>query len=128
VKTAWATSTRSIAVTAALDGVTRSTTLTVKQGSGLEPLAAPAPLSPPEDRAVQYGYIEFAWSEVEGAASYTLQIDDAGTFEGPLVVERTVPDTRLSLTELPGVPLWWRVRANDDRGGAGTWSRPRLLR
>jgi len=128
VKTAWATSTRSIAVTAALDGVTRSTTLTVKHGSGLEPLAAPAPLSPPEDRAVQYGYIEFAWSEVEGAASYTLQIDDAGTFEGPLVVERTVPDTRLSLTELPGVPLWWRVRANDDHGGAGTWSRPRLLR
>jgi hypothetical protein len=128
VKTAWATSTRSIAVTATLGGVTRSATLTVKQGSGLDPLAAPAPLSPPEERTAHYGYIEFAWSGVEGAASYTLQIDDAGTFQGPLVLERMVPDTRVSLTELPAVPLWWRVRANDDHGGAGTWSEPRPLR
>lgn len=128
VKTAWATSTRSVGMTATLEGVAWSATLTVRHGSGLAPLTPPSPLRPPEDRPAREGFIEFAWSSVAGAASYTIQVDDAGTFQGPLFADRTVPDTRLGLTDLPARPLWWRVRANDDHGGEGTWSEPRPLR
>lgn len=128
IKTARATSTRSVTVTATLEDVTRTATLTVKNGSTIEPLAAPELISPSEDARVgRYQPTIFAWSEVSGAASYTIEIDGSASFEAPLIASQTVPATRLTITPLPRGPLWWRVRANDPDGAPGEWSPPRRV-
>lgn len=129
VKTERATSTRSVTITATLEDVTRAATLTVKNGSTIEALAAPSPISPPDgERAGRYQPTIFAWSVVSGAASYTIEIDNSADFEAPLLVSQTVPGSRLTITPLPRGTLWWRVRANDPDGAPGEWSPPRQIR
>jgi hypothetical protein len=56
--------------------------------------------------------ITFDWSDVTGAASYTIQIDDSSTFPAPLIVDQTVIASQFSTSTLPTQTMWWRVRAN----------------
>ena len=51
--------------------------------------AAPTLLSPSNDDT-QSQPITFDWSEVAGAASYTIQVDDSSAFNAPLVREQQV--------------------------------------
>ena len=52
---------------------------------------APSLLSPASDARFSPGQsITFDWSDVAGAASYTIQIDDSQSFSAPLSVTQTV--------------------------------------
>jgi hypothetical protein len=86
-------------------------------------LGAPSLVSPSSDARFAPGQsITFDWSDVTGAASYTIQIDDADTFPSPQVVSQTVTASQFSSSTLPTMRMWWRVRANDASGNAGSWS------
>jgi hypothetical protein len=96
--------------------------LTVAPASGAT-LPAPSLLSPAADGRFAPGtMITFDWSDVAGAATYTIQIDDADTFPAPLVAGAAVTTSQYSNGTLPTRRMWWRVRANDAEGTPGAWS------
>jgi hypothetical protein len=120
----------SVTITAFYD-TTTSANLTVTAGAPPSPtppasptpgLAAPSLISPAADARFAPGTnITFDWSDVPGATSYTIQIDDQDTFQSPLIVNQTVATSQFSTNTLPTVRMWWRVRANNG-GGSGPWS------
>jgi hypothetical protein len=119
----------SVTITAFLD-TTTSANLTVTAGPPPSPtppqtLPPPTLLSPPADARFAPGTnIAFDWSDVTGAVSYTIQIDDQDTFPSPLIVNQTVTTSQFSTSTLPTLRMWWRVRANST-GGPGQWSAAR---
>ncbi len=120
--TASVAATTSVTVTASLNGQAASATLTVTPPSS-GPLAAPTLLSPANDARFSAGQaIAFDWTDVTGAAFYTIQIDDSDTFTAPLTVSQTVAQSATTISGLPAQRLWWRVRANDASGNPGAWS------
>jgi hypothetical protein len=118
-----------VTITAFFD-TTRSASLTVTSGAAPPPtpppsgtLPAPLLVTPAADARFAPGTnITFDWSDVTGAASYTIQIDDSNTFPSPLIVNQTVTASQFSSNTLPTTTMWWRVRANDASGNPGTWS------
>ncbi len=85
-------------------------------------LPAPSQLSPAPDAQFAPGAnITFDWTDVSGAASYTIQISDQDSFS-PLIINQTVTASQFSTATLPTKRMWWRVRANDASGKPGTWS------
>ena len=118
----------SVTITAFYD-TTRSASLTVTHGAPTPtptpPATLPAPslVSPAADARFAPGTnITFDWSDVSGAANYTIQIDDQSTFAAPFVVSQTVTGSQFSTNTLPTRTMWWRARANDASGNAGAWS------
>jgi hypothetical protein len=107
---------------------TASATLNVTAAGTTSPpssgtLAAPSLISPASDARFAPGQtVTFDWSDVAGAASYTLQVDDQDTFPSPLIVNQTLTASRFSTSTLPTTRMWYRVRANDASGMPGTWS------
>jgi hypothetical protein len=90
---------------------------------GIPALGAPTLLTPTSSQQFRSGTnITFDWSDVSGAASYTIQIDDRDSFPSPLIVNQTVTASRFSKSNLPRTTMWWRVRANSASGVAGQWS------
>jgi hypothetical protein len=86
-------------------------------------LPAPSLVSPTADARFAPGVnITFDWSNVTGAASYTIQIDDSDTFSSPFIVNQTVTASQFSSSTLPIKTMWWRARANDASGKPGNWS------
>jgi GNAT superfamily N-acetyltransferase len=86
-------------------------------------LAAPSLLAPAVDARFAPGEpITFDWTDVAGAASYTIQIDDSETFSAPLTISQTVTASQLTTNTLLTTRMWWRVRANDASGAPGAWS------
>jgi hypothetical protein len=84
-------------------------------------LTAPTLISPAADARFAPGTnITFDWSDVAGATSYTIQIDDRDDFASPLL-NQTVTPSQFSTSTLPTLTMWWRVRANNG-GGSGPWS------
>ena len=88
------------------------------------PPAAPSLLSPANGSTVTLP-AALDWSDVSGAASYVIQIDDSSSFPAPAVVEQTVTASQFSATSLAAQPHWWRVRAVNAAGTAGAWSSAR---
>ena len=128
VQTPHDTGSGSLSITASLDDDTRTTALNLLGAAAMELLQAPVPLAPGERASVLYnGPIEFAWTEVVGAVSYTLEVSANGEFTPPLAATRTVPALRLTITPLPPGVVWWHVCANDANGAPGRWSTPRAL-
>ena len=118
-----ATSTATISAT--FSGVTRTATLTVNQ-AGSTPLPAPSLVSPANDARFSLGQaITFDWTDVAGAATYTLEIDDSSSFAAPLIVSQTVTASQFTTSTLPTGTMWWRVRANAASGAPGNWSTAR---
>jgi hypothetical protein len=119
----------SVVITATYNGVSRTTTLTVTPASSTpppstNPLPAPSLVSPGADARFNPGAsITFDWTDVSGAASYTIQIDDSDTFSSPLVNQNTTASQ--FTTTLPTTRMWWRVRANSTSGTPGSWSSAR---
>jgi hypothetical protein len=119
----------SVSITASYGGISRSTTLTVTPASSTpppssDPLPAPSLVSPSADARFSPGAsITFDWTDVSGAASYTIQIDDSDTFSSPLVNQNTTVSK--FTTTLPATRMWWRVRANSTSGTPGSWSAAR---
>jgi hypothetical protein len=71
------------------------------------------------------GQLTFDWSDVAGAASYTLQIDDSKSFSAPRIVDQTLAVSQFTTSTLPERRMWFRARANDPSGAAGAWSQVR---
>src|SRR5437763_1057453 len=85
-------------------------------------LGAPSLISPAVDARFAPGTnITFDWSNVAGATSYTIQIDDQDSFSSPLILNQTVTPSQFSTSTLPTLTMWWRVRANNG-GSSGPWS------
>ena len=87
------------------------------------PLPAPSLVAPAADARFRSGQsILFDWSDVAGAAAYTIQIDDSSSFSSPLVLQKTVGASQLATSTLPRRTMWWRVRASGPSGTPGQWS------
>lgn len=79
-------------------------------------------MAPTNDARLSAGQtIAFDWSDVTGAASYTIQIDDQDTFGSP-IVNQSVTASSYSTSSLPVTRMWFRVRAVNSAGVAGAWS------
>lgn len=128
VTTKVVSATSTVSLTAAYSTVTKSATLTVNPAS-TGALPAPTLSSPAADARFAGGVaITFDWSDVAGAASYTLQIDDDSTFPTPQIVNQTVTgSSQFATSTLPVTRMWWRVRANDAAGNPGAWSSARRI-
>src|SRR4030095_2355142 len=125
----------SVTITAFFD-TTTSANLTVTAGAPPTPsptpsasptpgLPAPSLMSPAADARFAPGTnITFDWTDVTGATSYTIQIDDRDTFPSPLIVNQNVAASQFSTSTLPTLTMWWRGRANSG-GNPGTWSSAR---
>ena len=119
----------SVGITATYGGVSRTTTLTVTPVStsppSSDPLPAPALVGPAADaRFSPRTSITFDWTDVSGAAGYTIQIDDSENFSTPLVnLDTTV--SQFTTNTLPTTRMWWRVRAKSASGTPGNWSSAR---
>ena len=117
-----------VTLSANLGSITRLATLTVTPVGGVA-LAAPALQSPANDARFNLGQlVNFDWSDVAGAASYTLQVDESSTFAAPLTVSQSVVASQYGTSGLPAATLYWRVRAVDSAGNPGAWSAVRQLR
>jgi hypothetical protein len=128
VSTTSVTASTGVTLTATGGGATRTTTLTVNPPAGSGPLPAPSLQSPANDARFSPGQsITFDWSDVTGAASYTIQIDTSETFSAPFTVEQTITISRFTTSSLPTTRFWWRVRANDGSGTPGAWSSARRV-
>ncbi len=123
-------------ITALVGATSQSADITVTKGAAPTPtptpvptatpsalLAAPSQLSPAADARFTPGAnVTFDWSDVSGAASYTIQVSNQSSFSGSLVVIENVSASQFSSSTLPTQTMWWRVRANDAAGTAGNWS------
>jgi len=86
------------------------------------PPAAPTLLSPANDSSPAQP-VTFDWSDVSGAASYRIQIDDSSTFTTPLVVNQIVTASQFTAGALAGgTRHYWRVHGINSAGTAGDWS------
>jgi hypothetical protein len=116
-----------VTITAFYD-TTTSANLTVTAGAPPSPtpgLPAPSLISPAADARFAPGTnITFDWTDVAGATSYTIQIDDRDTFPSPFIVDQTVATSQFGTNTLPTLTMWWRVRASAN-GVSGPWSAPR---
>jgi hypothetical protein len=118
----------SATITAFFD-TTTSASLTVTSGPSPSPtppqtLPAPSLISPAADARFAPGTnIAFDWSDVAGASSYTIQIDDQDAFSSP-IVNQTVGTSQFSTNILPTTRMWWRARGNSG-GTLGNWSAAR---
>jgi hypothetical protein len=129
VTTSAVTANTGVTITATYAGVSRTTTLTVTPASttppSSDPLPAPSLISPAADARFSPGTsITFDWTDVSGAASYTIQIDDSDTFSSPLVNQSTTA-SQFTTNTLPTIRMWFRVRANSASGTPGSWSSAR---
>src|SRR5262245_17897291 len=86
--------------------------------------AAPALLSPAVGESVPQPFT-FDWSDVVGAASYTLQVDTASDFAAPLVRNESLVASNFTTNGIAAGTYFWRVRAVNVAGVAGAWSATR---
>jgi hypothetical protein len=126
VTTSPVTSSTAITITGTGGGATRTATLTINPPSS--GLPAPSLLSPGNDARFSPGQtVNFDWSDVAGASTYTIQVDNSESFSAPLTVDQTRSASQFSTSTLPVTRMWWRVRANAASGAAGAWSAVRRL-
>jgi hypothetical protein len=116
-----------VTISATGAGVTKTATLTVNPFPTAPP-AAPSQLAPAANARFSPGQtVTFDWSDVPGAASYTIQVSTSSAFSST-VVNQTVASSQFATSTLPRANLVWRVRANDAGGNPGAWSPTRAFR
>lgn len=124
-------STTSVLLTATNQSTLVSSSITVVTGDsptspGSVALATPTLLTPSADQRFLAGAsVTFDWSDVTGAVSYTIQIDDRDNFPAPLVVNQTTTASSFATASLPRTTMWWRVRATSSTGATSAWSSAR---
>lgn len=83
---------------------------------------APGPQSPANGATVST-QPTFQWTGAENARTYRIQVAQDPSFGHPLEDATTAATAYTSSSTYPaGVPLYWRVRANDWRGQGLKWS------
>ena len=110
-----------VTITATYGSTSRSATLTVTPASQPTTPAAPTLVSPVNGATVALP-ATLDWSDVNGAASYQVQVDDSNSFSAPRVVDQTVTASQLSVSSLAIRQHWWRVRGVNSAGTVGAWS------
>jgi hypothetical protein len=108
-----------------LGSSTQTASLTVMPSSAPPPTPGTPSLLSPENGAQPAQPITFSWTAVSNAASYEIQVDDSSNFTTPLVRSLTSTATQTTVTGLSTVRHWWRVRAVNSVGVAGSWSASR---
>ena len=83
--------------------------------------SAPTLISPAQD-ATPTQPVVLDWSDVNGATSYRIQVNDSNTFSAPRIVDRTVSTSQLTAPTMNVRRHWWRVQAINSAGSAGPWS------
>ena len=111
----------------ALERLSASTSLTVKAAAAPPPTPAAPTLLSPANGATPAQPVAFDWSDVTGAASYEIQVDDSTTFTAPLVVDQIVTPSAFTAGGFAGVQHAWRVRGINSAGTAGAWSSVRTF-
>ena len=112
-----------VTITASGAGVSKTATLTVNPFSfSPAPLPAPTLLAPASGARFAAGQVvSFDWSDVSGAASYTIQVSSTSAFS-TTAVDQVVTLSQFATSSLPIADLFWRARANDAGGKPGAWS------
>jgi hypothetical protein len=121
ITTSAVASTTAVTITATLGGTSRSATLTVTAAS--QSTTPPAPtLQSPANAATVTLPVTLDWSDVTGAASYQIQVDDSSEFSAPRVIDQIVTASQFTASSLAARQHWWRVRGRNSAGTAGPWS------
>jgi hypothetical protein len=82
-----------------------------------------APPTPLEPLTGVTGEPSFRWTSTEGARSYRIQADSDPNFGSPITDVVTNSTAYTSLNKYPpNIPLYWRVRANDENLIGLAWS------
>jgi len=120
ISTSSVTASTLVSIAGAYGGVTQAATLTVNP---------PAPAAPtlvsPAGGATPLQPVAFDWSDVAGAVSYEIQIDDTSTIAAPFIADQFVTVSQTAIGGLPAKRLWWRVRAQNSAGVFGPFSATR---
>jgi hypothetical protein len=112
-------------VSAAYNSVTRTAALTVNPPAAPPPPTPAAPLlvSPADAATAVAQPATLDWSDVSGATSYEVQVDNTSTISSPFVANPTTTGSQATLAAgLPAQTLWWRVRARNSSGVFGPFS------
>jgi hypothetical protein len=118
---------KSVTLSVSGAGVTMTVSLLVNPFPA-GPLPAPALLSPADAaRPAPNTPITFDWSDVAGAATYTIQVATTTAFTSTVLTSTVVPSQLVTSLAATG-DRFWRVRANRPDGSAGAWSASRALR
>jgi hypothetical protein len=135
VPTSAVTTNTVVTISAIVGNSSQSASVTLTPGAAPTPaptppptttLPAPSQITPAADARFLPGTnVTFDWSDVTGAASYTIQVSDSTSFPSPLIVGQTVTASQFSTSTLPTKTMWWRVRANNSSGAPGAWSSAR---
>jgi len=115
-------------ISAVYNSVTRSAALTVNPPAAPPPPAPAAPtlLSPADAATGVPQPAALDWSDVSGATSYEVQVDDSSTMAAPYVANPTTTASQVTLASgLASQTLWWRVRARNASGVFGPFSAAR---
>ena len=98
-------------------------------GGTTPPAPPPAPAAPallaPANASSPAQPVGFDWSDVTGAASYTIQIANSSAFTAPLVLEQSVTASSFAAGGLSTTTKFWRVRGVNFAGVPGAWSATR---
>src|SRR5262249_11656004 len=92
-----------------------------------EPAPAAPALASPAAGATPADPVTFDWSDVSGAVSYQLQVDEISAFGAPLIFSGTSTASQLTPSSLPDGNWFWRVRAVNSEGTPGDWSETRTI-
>lgn len=102
---------------------------TVVESSDLLP--APAPISPPDQRAFhapKESLVRLTWDTVESADGYHVQLSERPLFTTLVSEHSRLDRTSIDLPPLRPGPYYWRVAAVDLKGHRGRWSEVRTFR
>jgi hypothetical protein len=84
---------------------------------------APAAIAPSDEASCQDVSITLDWSDVIGAGTYTLQVDDNNDFSSPLFNQGSLASTSQPVEGLSeGTNYYWRTKAVNSCGVEGPWS------
>src|SRR5262249_18154649 len=115
-----------VTITAILGAVSKSVTLTVTPSAAPPPTPGTPSLVSPADRASVAQPILFDWSDVANAATYLIQISTSNNFTTP-TTSQTLSVSQAPIGGLPAQQLFWRVRAVNSAGVAGSFSASRRV-
>lgn len=121
VTTTSVTATTTATISAVFGGVTRTAALTINPSGATTP-EAPTLVSPANGATALAQPVTLDWSDVTGATSYEVQVDNSSTIASPFVANTTTTSSQVTLSALPGQQLWWRVRARNSAGTFGPFS------
>jgi len=126
VTTSTVTANTPVTITAILGSVSKSVALTVTRSAAPPPTPGTPSLVSPADQASVAQPILFDWSDAANAATYLIQISTSSSFT-TLTTSQTVSVSQATIGGLPAQQLFWRVRAVNSAGVAGSFSASRRV-